>query len=82
MIFYSNELYEHFIPYGNTDNFNGFRLCPYNTINGNGLLPVTSKGSVTIIDEDKNQKEVRCCVGIAKSKENKSRAIFNPTLLQ
>ena len=82
VIFYCNELYEHYNLSENYENLSGFRLCPYNTINGNGLLPITSKGKVTIIDEQQNKKEIKCYVGIAKSDNAKSRAIFNPILLQ
>lgn len=59
----------------------GFRLTPYSTIDGSGLLPVTTKGRVTITDDRGNQRELRCCVGVRPSAESKSRAIFDPELL-
>ena len=60
----------------------GFRLTPYSTINGSGLLHVTSKGNVTITDDRGENYDIRCCVGIKPSDQNHSRAIFNPALLE
>ncbi len=60
----------------------GFRLTPYTTINGNGLISVTSKGKVTITDSRGNESEIRCCVGIRPSDRDHSRAIFDPTVLE
>ncbi|MGN1133137.1 MAG: sigma-E processing peptidase SpoIIGA [Oscillospiraceae bacterium] len=82
VIFSSDELYNHY----NLDNDNyyiqsGFRLTPYSTINGSGLIAVTSKGNVTIIDSKNNRKNVKCCIGITKSNSTKAKAIFNPSLL-
>lgn len=82
VIFYCNELFEHF----NLDNENlyplgGFRIAPYSTVSGNGFIPVTSKGTVKITDSSGRTKDVRCCVGILRNGNNKSRAIFNPCLL-
>lgn len=83
VIFYSSELFDHF----NLDNENlyplgGFRIAPYSTVSGSGVMPVTSKGTVTITDSMDNIKRVKCCVGIIHNGNNKSRAIFNPCLLQ
>lgn len=83
IIFFSAELFEHF----NLDcpekyTLESFRIAPYSTIGGNGILPVTSKGNVTISDSKGNSKQVKCCVGILHSGKDKSRAIFNPCLLQ
>ncbi|MGN1114858.1 MAG: sigma-E processing peptidase SpoIIGA [Oscillospiraceae bacterium] len=82
VIFSSDELYDHY----NLDNDNcyiqsGFRLTPYSTINGSGLIAVTSKGNVTIIDSKKNTKNIKCCIGITRSNSQKAKAIFNPSLL-
>ena len=60
----------------------GFRLTPYSTINGSGLLHVTSKGTVTITDNSGMSRDVRCCVGIKPSCRNRSCAIFDPALLE
>ena len=82
VIFCCNELFDHF----NLDNENmylqnGFRLAPYSTISGNNVIPITSKGNVKIIDSKENIMNVKCCVGIKRSDNEKSRAIFNPCLL-
>ena len=83
VIFYCSELYEHF----NLENENqyalgGFRVTPFSTVSGNGVIPITSKGNVVITDSGGNSKCIKCCTGILKNENNKSRAIFNPCLLQ
>ncbi len=60
----------------------GFRLTPCTTVDGTGLIAVTSKGSVTITDENGKSKQVRCCVGVKPSSDKHSRAIFDPVLLE
>lgn len=82
VIFYCSEMYSYFFPEDISENLRGFRLIPYNTVNGNGLIPVTSKGEVSIIDDKENEKKIKCCVGILKSEDRNSRAIFNPYLLK
>lgn len=82
VVFYCNELFDHFnLDYENQFSLNGFRLIPCTTINGKCLLPVTSKGTVEVVDNNHFSKEIACYVGIARSGSNKSRAIFNPSLL-
>lgn len=82
VIFYCNELFEHFdLDEESKFTMNGFRLIPCTTISGSCLLPVTGKGSVEIIDKNNFSKTVKCYTGIARSGNNKSRAIFNPVLL-
>ncbi|MGN0622699.1 MAG: sigma-E processing peptidase SpoIIGA [Oscillospiraceae bacterium] len=82
VVFYSNELFEHFdLDYENIFTLNGFRLVPCTTINGSSLLPVTAKGTVEIIDKNNFSKTVKCYTGVARSGNNRSRAIFNPVLL-
>ena len=83
VIFCCDEMYRHY-DLDDTDNgmLAGFRLTPYSTINGSGLLHVTSKGNVTITDDSGDSFEVRCCVGIKPSDQNRSRAIFDPALLE
>lgn len=83
VIFYSGELFEHF----NLDEersypLGSFHITPYSTVSGEGVMPVTSKGRVTITDSMGNSKSVKCCIGIIHNGKNKSRAIFNPCLLQ
>lgn len=82
VVFYCNELYDHFRLDDGYDRLDGFRLIPFNTINGNGLMPVTSKGDVFIIDQKENKKNIKCYVGIVRADGTNSRAIFNPILLQ
>ena len=60
----------------------GFRLIPYSTINGSGLISVTSKGNVTITDDHGRRYAVRCCVGIRPSGKADNKAIFDPVLLE
>lgn len=60
----------------------GFRLTPYSTIDGSGLIHVTSKGNVTITDDSGESFDIRCCIGIKPSDQNRSRAIFDPALLE
>lgn len=83
VLFCCNEMYEYY----NLDDISlyqnvGFRFVPYNTLNGSGLAAVTSKGKVTIIDDMGNETDIKCCVGILRSDDTRSRAIFDPTLLK
>ena len=57
-----------------------FRLLPFETINGGGLIPVTYSGELTIYDDNKSYKDLKCCIGIKRSCGTKSRAIFNPRI--
>lgn len=82
VIFYCSEMYSHFRLDECYDNLNGFRLIPFSTVNGGGLIPVTQKGTVTIIDEKENKRQVKCCVGILNSENQTARAIFNPALIK
>lgn len=59
----------------------GFHCIPYSTINGDGLISVTERADITLIDSDKKQKEIDCAVGIVSSACNKERAIFSPSLI-
>lgn len=60
--------------------FYGFRPLPYSTINGTGLIYVTSKGRTKITGRN-FCKEIDCCVGIVPEDGHGSRAIFNPCVL-
>lgn len=80
VIFRCDEMFSHY----NLDrteqlSFYGFHPVPYQTINGGGLIYVTSKGSVKISCKEYSKK-VGCCVGILPS-SGESVAIFNPALL-
>ena len=82
VIFCCSDMYLHF----GLDNFEqsalmGFRLTPYKTIDGQGLIAVTSKGDVTIYNEKGTERMIKCCVGIKPTDSRHSRAIFAPELL-
>lgn len=82
VVFYCSELYYHFdLDYSGYENMSGFRLIPYKTISGQSLIHVTTKGNVKIIDDENNEKQVKCCIGIVPSENSESKAIFNPSLL-
>lgn len=82
VVFYCNEMYYHFnLDHSGYENMSGFRLIPYNTINGDGLIHVTAKGEVRIIDDNENEKLLKCYVGIVPSEKNESKAVFHPSLL-
>ena len=83
VIFCCNEMFDHF-NLDNEDSFiqSGFRLTPCSTINGRSVIPITSKGRVTIADGENNWTELKCCVGITRNDKQKARAIFDPLLLQ
>ncbi|MCR5142100.1 MAG: sigma-E processing peptidase SpoIIGA [Ruminococcus sp.] len=57
----------------------GFRPVPFETISGEGVVYVTSRGSVTVTDAGRSF-EAACCAGILPS-GGKEYAIFNPELL-
>lgn len=83
VIFCCSEMYYHYNlqDYGNNPAC-GFRLIPYNTVSGDGLVAVTPKGTVTISDDEGNERDVNCYVGVINAESGKSRAIFNPVLLK
>ena len=58
-----------------------FRLLPFETIGGSGLIAVTYMGNVIIANERSVYSELRCCIGIAKSDGKRARAIFNPEII-
>ncbi|SFC94138.1 sigma-E processing peptidase SpoIIGA [Ruminococcus albus] len=83
VIFCCDDMYRHYALDDPTNGMcAGFRLTPYSTINGSGLLHVTSKGNVTITDDSGESCVVRCCVGIKPADNDRSRAIFDPALLE
>ena len=59
----------------------GFRLSPFNSVGGSGLMYITSAGSVRLIDPKEHSHELRCSVGIARSFGGRQRALFPPSLL-
>ncbi len=81
VIFASDRLCEHFgIDDTSALTVQGFRLIPYSTVAGGGLLPVTLRGTVTVSDGEQLRKELRCAVGITRSR-GRERAVFDPALL-
>jgi stage II sporulation protein GA (sporulation sigma-E factor processing peptidase) len=81
IILCSDELYKRY----NLDryeqlDFYGFHPVPYSTINGSGLIYVTSKGSVRITAKSLC-KDIDCSVGIIPENGSGCRAIFNPCIL-
>lgn len=83
VIFYCDELFFHY-SLDETDKLisGEFRLLPFQTINGSGIIPVTYKGEVEIINENTIFTDINCCVGITRSRGEKERAIFNPIILE
>ena len=83
VVFCCDEMFSHYSLYDPEQGARaGFRLTPYRTIDGSGLIAVTSKGNVTITDEHGNDKTLRCCVGVKPSADKHSRAVFDPMLLE
>ena len=81
VIFRSDDMYRQYeLDIPERMSFYGFHPIPYNTVGGEGLVYVTSKGEVTI-SCGKSMKRVLCCVGIIASGERSQCAVFNPCLL-
>lgn len=57
----------------------GFRLLPFETIGGEGVIFVTSRAEVTVTRSGESA-ELRCCAGIVEGRGSEY-AIFNPELL-
>ncbi len=82
VVIVSNDLFYHFeLDRAEIACEMGFHCIPYSTINGDGLINVTDRASVTIIDSSKNQKNIDCAVGIISADNNRARAIFSPSLI-
>ena len=82
VIIVSNELFYHFeLDREEIACKMGFHCIPYSTINGDGLINVTDRADVTVIDSDKKRKEIDCAVGIISSSSDRIRAIFSPSLI-
>jgi stage II sporulation protein GA (sporulation sigma-E factor processing peptidase) len=81
VIFCSDELYKRYnLDRGEQLAFYGFHPVPYSTVNGVGLIYVTSKGSTRITSKNLC-KDVDCCIGILPEDNCGRRAIFNPCIL-
>lgn len=59
----------------------GFRLLPYSTIKGNGLIPVIKPDKIYIKNDKNEIKPVDAFIGITNNSGKQSEAIFNPSLL-
>lgn len=82
VIFYCDDLYFHFdLDSPEVLSSGKFRLLPFDTISGSGLIPVTYGGKVEIYDESSRFTDLRCCVGITRSNGKGARAIFNPEII-
>lgn len=82
MIFRSDELYNRY----NLDRpeqlaMYGFRPVPYSTINGDGLICVTSRAEISVGDKGEFVRCL-CCAGILPSNGKKDYAIFDPQMLE
>ena len=82
VILYCDDLYYHFrLDMPDSLMTGKFRLLPFETISGSGIIAVTYMGNVVIANERSVYSELRCCIGIAKSEGKKARAIFNPEII-
>lgn len=59
----------------------GFRLLPYSTVKGKGLIPVIKPDKLFIKDEKNHIKSVDAYIGLTENSSRESEAIFNPCLL-
>lgn len=82
VILYCDDLYYHFgLDMPDSLASGKFRLLPFETIGGSGIIAVTYMGNVVIANERSVYSDVRCCIGIAKSEGKRARAIFNPEII-
>ncbi len=81
VVFRSDDLYRRFsLDRPELMSAYGFRLLPYETIGGEGVIYVTSRGSVTVTC-DGSARRAACCAGILPGK-GKEYAVFNPEILR
>ena len=81
VIFRSDELYTRFaLDRPEQLLFYGFRPVPFETVTGEGLIYVTSRGTVTISCTGM-RKQVRCCTGILPGGGKSGYAVFDPNIL-
>lgn len=82
VILYCDDLYYHFgLDMPESLITGKFRLLPFETINGSGIIAVTYMGNIVIANDNSVYSDIRCCIGIAKSDGKKARAIFNPEII-
>ncbi|WP_028506239.1 sigma-E processing peptidase SpoIIGA [Ruminococcus sp. FC2018] len=83
VIIYCDDLYEHYsLDSVETIKSGKFRMLPFETINGSGLIAVTYSGNVSISGSEDTYYDLNCCVGITRSNGKRSQAIFNPQILE
>ncbi len=83
VIIYCDDLYEHYaLDHVETIKSGKFRMLPFETINGSGLIAVTYSGNISISDSKDTYYDLDCCVGITRSNGKRSQAIFNPQILE
>ena len=81
MIFRSDELYSRYdLDRPERLLFYGFHPVPYDTINGCGLISVTSRAEISIKTE-RGLERIDCCAGIVPSSGRPAYAIFDPSVL-
>lgn len=82
VIFYCDDLYFHYgLDSPESFTVGKFRLMPFETINGKGLIAVTSNGEIEIADDKHRFTQLRCCVGVTRSNGSDPRAIFDPKII-
>lgn len=80
VVFRSDELYRRFsLDRPEFMSRYGFRLLPFETIGGEGIIFVTSRAEITVMKNGGSAK-LRCCAGIVEGRGSEY-AIFNPELL-
>ncbi|MBQ7070450.1 MAG: sigma-E processing peptidase SpoIIGA [Ruminococcus sp.] len=78
----SDKLYHRFgLDSPDPERLMGFRLTPFNSVGGQGLIHITNAGSIRLIEPCGRERELRCCVGITRSEGRRQRALFSPVLL-
>ena len=77
----SNELFDLYSEFQGKKANSGFRLIPFSTVSGDGLIPIKTMQDIKITDDEGNCKEVRACIGITRCDSDDQTAIFNPAIL-
>lgn len=61
----------------------GFRLLPFNTVAGSGMVKITTPESIVITDDSGFSKNVSASVGFLDTDDDSSNvAVFNPIILE
>lgn len=59
----------------------GFRLMPYKTVAGDGIIPAVLADSIMITNEKNQSKFVDAYIGLSGDTNDDEKAIFNPRIL-